>query len=75
MAGRMGQDRVTIRNLTVIDINPEKNILIVSGAIPGARNGLLTIEKIGTAKNFQPLIKDQIEQPDQVEQVQNEAIE
>lgn len=75
MAGRMGQDRVTIRNLTVIDIDPGKNTLVVSGAIPGARGGLLTIEKIGTAKNFQHMIKDQIEQSNQVEQVKNEVIE
>ncbi len=75
MAGRMGQDKVTIRNLTVVDIDPEKNILIVSGSVPGARGGLLTIKKIGTAKNFQPLIKEPIEQSNQVEQVKSETLE
>lgn len=43
MAGRMGVERVTLKNLKIIDIQPEKNILLVSGAVPGARNGLVEI--------------------------------
>lgn len=43
MAGRMGGKRVTIKNLEVIEINPEKNLLILKGAVPGARNSLLEI--------------------------------
>lgn len=43
MAGRMGGDRVTIKGLKVIDLDSKKNLLTISGAIPGARNGLLEI--------------------------------
>jgi len=43
MAGRMGGTRVTIKNLEIIEINPEKNLLMVKGAVPGARNALLKI--------------------------------
>ncbi len=45
MAGRMGGDRVTVRNLKVVEINPEKNLLLVKGAVPGADNGLVIIRK------------------------------
>jgi len=43
MAGRMGGDRVTVKNLEVITIDKERNILGVKGAVPGARGGLVTI--------------------------------
>lgn len=43
MAGRMGGQRVTIRKLEVIEVNPEKHELVVKGAVPGARQGLLVI--------------------------------
>ncbi len=45
MAGRTGGDRVTYKNMTVIRIIPESNILIVKGAVPGAKTGLLEIHK------------------------------
>ncbi len=45
MAGRMGNDRVTVRNLEVVKVDPENNILMVKGAVPGARNGLVYITK------------------------------
>ncbi len=46
MAGRMGGDKVTIKNLKVVGIESEKNILTVSGLVPGGRNSLLIIKKI-----------------------------
>jgi large subunit ribosomal protein L3 len=45
MAGRMGSDRVTIQNLKVVQVRLEQNCLIVEGAVPGAKNGLLLIKK------------------------------
>jgi large subunit ribosomal protein L3 len=44
-AGRMGQDRVTMRNLEVIEVDAENNILVVKGAVPGANGGYLLIKK------------------------------
>jgi len=38
---------VTARHLTVFRANPERNLLLVRGAVPGARNGLLLIRKSG----------------------------
>ena len=47
MAGRMGGDQVTIKNLEVIDVDLEKNLLYVKGAVPGSRNSLLMIQADG----------------------------
>jgi large subunit ribosomal protein L3 len=47
MPGHMGNARVTIKNLEVIDVRPEDNLLVVKGAVPGPRNALLLIKKIG----------------------------
>ncbi len=43
MPGRMGNDVVTQKNLKVIDIRTEENVLLVHGTIPGAKNGILNI--------------------------------
>ena len=45
MAGRMGGDRVTVKNLTVLKVIAESNILIVKGSVPGAINCYLEIVK------------------------------
>ena len=45
MAGRMGGDKVTVKNLDVLMIDLEKNILLVKGAVPGHRNSVLVISK------------------------------
>ena len=46
MAGHMGNKRVTARNLEVIQADPERNLLLVKGTVPGADGGLLVIEKV-----------------------------
>jgi large subunit ribosomal protein L3 len=45
MGGHMGDDRVTVKKLTVVKVDAERNLLLVKGAVPGARNGLLLIQK------------------------------
>ncbi len=49
MAGHMGVDRVTIKNLKVVEIDPENNILKIKGAVPGARGSLLQIIRVKKA--------------------------
>lgn len=44
MAGRMGTDRVKVKNLKVLKLIPEENLMIVSGSIPGAKNSFVIIE-------------------------------
>jgi large subunit ribosomal protein L3 len=45
MAGRMGGDQVTVQNLRVVKVLPEKNVLVVKGCVPGHKNAYVTIEK------------------------------
>ena len=47
MAGHMGCEKVTVAKLEVIGADPEKNMLMIKGAVPGCRNGLLMIRKSG----------------------------
>ncbi len=43
MAGQYGNERSTVRNLRIVRIDPERNLLFVRGAVPGHRNGLLRL--------------------------------
>jgi large subunit ribosomal protein L3 len=45
MAGRMGGDQVKIQNLQVVKIYPEKNLILIKGAIPGAKGSYVIVEK------------------------------
>ena len=45
MAGRMGGQKVTVQNLRVLKVVPEKNLIVVKGCVPGHKNAYLTIEK------------------------------
>jgi len=45
MAGRMGGDKVKVENLRVLKVVADKNLIVVKGCVPGAKNSYLTIEK------------------------------
>ena len=45
MAGHMGNEQVTVKKLKVVKIDAERNLILVRGAVPGARNGLLLVQK------------------------------
>ncbi|MGC1401938.1 MAG: 50S ribosomal protein L3, partial [Thermodesulfobacteriota bacterium] len=45
MPGQMGNRLISMLNLSIVDIRPEQNLLIVKGAVPGSRNNLVTIYK------------------------------
>jgi large subunit ribosomal protein L3 len=59
-AGRMGADRVTVRNLKVVQVDGENNLLVVRGAVPGAPGGYVIVRKAVAAK---PEPKPQVEKP------------
>jgi large subunit ribosomal protein L3 len=46
LPGRYGNARVTIKNLKVVDVRPEMDLILVKGAVPGSRNSLVEIRKI-----------------------------
>ena len=45
MSGHMGHERITVQNLQIVDVLPESNVLLVRGAIPGPRNGMVIIRR------------------------------
>jgi large subunit ribosomal protein L3 len=45
MAGRMGNRRVTVQNLQVVEVLTDKHLLLVRGSVPGAKNGLLMVRR------------------------------
>jgi len=59
-AGRMGGERVTVRNLKVLRVDPDNHLLIVEGGIPGAPSGYLIVRKAVAAKRVKVA---QVEKP------------
>ncbi|MBT8363763.1 MAG: 50S ribosomal protein L3 [Deltaproteobacteria bacterium] len=51
MPGQYGNDRKTIRNLEIIDIRSDDNLILVKGAVPGAETGLLAVNKLKFKQN------------------------
>jgi large subunit ribosomal protein L3 len=54
MAGHMGTQQVTVKNLQVVEVDPARNLISIKGAVPGTRGGLVKI--ISTGK-VQPIVK------------------
>jgi len=45
MAGHMGDHRATIKKLRVVRTDPERNLILVNGSLPGSRNALILVKK------------------------------
>lgn len=56
MAGRMGHEMVTVKNLLVLEVDVTNQILYVSGSVPGARNTEVMVTKTGHKDNLSPVI-------------------
>ena len=59
----MGSDRVTVKNLNIIDVDEKNNLVAITGAVPGVTEGLVFIKKTGEGG-------EKIEKVEQVEQVE-----
>ncbi len=57
MAGRMGQDSVTVKNLEIIEVTAD-GVLLIKGLVPGSVNTVLVVKKVGENKKFVPLYKE-----------------
>lgn len=66
MAGRMGKDKVTIKNLEVVEVLEDK--ILVKGVVPGGKNGLVMLKKVGEAKKFVPLFKEETEAKEEIKE-------
>lgn len=73
MPGRMGGDRVTVSNLEIIDVDKENNILLIKGAVPGARNGLLLISGEGELKKAE--VRSEKSEGDKIKTTENTKAE
>lgn len=76
MPGRMGNEQVTVKNLEIVKIDAENNLLFVKGAVPGAINGFLIIKGQGELKfNVTPVVEEIKEEVPEIvtEETNNEA--
>jgi large subunit ribosomal protein L3 len=75
MAGRMGQDRVTVKGLTLLDIDETNNTITIKGPVPGATGGLVYVRKTGEGEVkvelpvTESLEDEKVDKVDQKEQV------
>lgn len=51
MAGHMGNKRRTVLNVEVVDVMPERNLVLVRGGVPGAKNGIVVVRKAIKSRN------------------------
>ncbi|TSC64731.1 MAG: 50S ribosomal protein L3, partial [Microgenomates group bacterium Gr01-1014_93] len=69
MAGHMGNVQTSVRNLEIVGIEKENNLLTVKGGIPGSINGFLMITKLGRIKGYTPPPEEKIEESDENQEV------
>ncbi|MCE5334475.1 MAG: 50S ribosomal protein L3 [Desulfobacteraceae bacterium] len=50
LPGQMGNKRTTVLNLKVVDVRPEENLILIHGAVPGSKNGIVVIRKTNRVK-------------------------
>lgn len=50
MAGHMGSDKITTQNLEIVKVDPEQNIILLKGAVPGAKGSLIMVKESAKAK-------------------------
>ncbi|MBU1036633.1 50S ribosomal protein L3 [Patescibacteria group bacterium] len=72
MPGRMGSDRVTVANLEILEVDVQKNLLYLKGAVPGARGGLLVVQGPGELKIVEENQEPNKAPNNQAEKVTNE---
>lgn len=69
MAGHKGVEQITIKNMTVVEVNPEEKTILIDGLLPGSVNSVVMVKKIGTDKKYVPLQKS----PEQLAKETEEA--
>jgi large subunit ribosomal protein L3 len=60
MAGKMGHEQVTVKNIRIVAV--DDNFILVKGLVPGGRNTLLMLKKVGEDKKFVPLFTEKTEE-------------
>lgn len=76
MGGHMGASSVTLQNLTITEVDAEKNLLFIQGAVPGARGSLLLISGEGTMDlNAAPQKEEVVEKQDKPDEKKEKNVE
>jgi len=70
MAGHMGNVQASTKNLEVVGVNIEQNLLVIKGAVPGASGGLIMVTKLGRIKGYTPPPEEKIEEESEVKEEQ-----
>jgi large subunit ribosomal protein L3 len=76
MPGHMGNTKITVRNLHVVSVDPQRNLLMVSGAVPGSRNALVTVlhaDMVSAAKAYEEQMAAGLVESEAPEEVPVEA--
>lgn len=74
MAGHMGSQKVSVKNLEVVGIDKIKNLLLIKGAVPGPIGNLVMITKLGRIKGYTPPPEEKIEEEAVVEEAPKEEV-
>jgi len=75
MGGRMGGDKVTIKNQEIVEIDRENNIILLKGSVPGARNSLILISGEGELKIVPKEVKENIKDEPIKEEIKKENLD
>lgn len=75
MAGHMGNVQASVKNLEVVGLDKNNNLLMVKGAIPGSVGGLVMITKLGRIKGYTPPPEEKIEESEEKQELSKEAEE
>ncbi|MBI2314845.1 50S ribosomal protein L3 [Candidatus Daviesbacteria bacterium] len=73
MAGHMGNSGVSVKNLEVVGIDKQKNLLLVKGSVPGAAGSLVMVTKLGRVKGYTPPPEEKPSEEEQAEAQEAEA--
>ncbi len=72
MAGHMGNEQVTVKNLEVVGLDKTNNLLVIKGAVPGPVGSLVMVTKLGRIKGYTPPPEEKPEEEEEGESVKGE---
>ncbi len=75
MGGHMGSDTVSVKNLEVVGLDKQANLLIVKGGIPGAPGSLVTVKRLGVLKGYTPPPEEKIDEEEVAEATTEQVVE
>ena len=68
MAGHMGSERASVKNLEIVGLDKEKSLLIIKGGIPGPVGSLVMVTKLGRIKGYTPPPEEKIDESEESEE-------